>query len=228
MKEEFVLQEHRALAEKYVPHLRYDKMEPYSLEAVGYTVFTLPEKSSSCNFRVAMELGETVIEYAFFYDFDIQHLYDLEHVFVKINETGQITGVVSSFHGKFLNSFLEGELAFEDTHPVLYVQPGKHAFMPLPHYFRLFLDRDGCCGRNAGSDGFLVAPMFAGRLSTDRDFDRKVERYIREHHAFIPSWEFVAEYPGLRRTEEVLMTYEELDRLIVERMTRWKEIIENV
>lgn len=73
----------------------------------------------------------------------------------------------------------------------------------------------------------MIAPMFAGRLCTDRDFDRKVERYIKEHHAFTPSWEFVTEYSGLRRTEEVLMTYEELDQLIVERMTRWKEIIEN-
>lgn len=245
----------RELAEKYIPHLRYDRAEPYSPEAVGYTVYTAAGsrradnifredvshtaddicmtdaahrsmfKSPSCRLRLELEPGETLIEYAFYYDFDIQHLYDLEHVFVKVDKEGGIIGVLGSFHGKFLNNFIEGETQFEETHVILYVQPGKHAFMPNPHYFVLVPDRDKCCGEYAGRDGLLIAPMFEGRLFTDEVFDRKVEDYVRENYAFVPTWEFTAQ--DIRRTDEVLMTWEELDGLIVERITEWKHKIES-
>lgn len=241
----------RELAEKYLPHLRYDRAEPYSPEAVGYTVYTAGDtrragsasraddtrgtdaacrttfKSPSCRLQMELEPGETVIEYAFYYDFDIQHLYDLEHVFVKVGSENEIIGVLGSFHGKFLNNLIEGETQFEGTHVILYVQPGKHAFMPVPHYFRLFPDRDKCCGEYAGRDGLLIAPMFEGRLFTDEAFDRSVERYIRAHHAFVPTWEFAARNSDIRRTEDVLMPWEELDGLIVKRITEWKHKIES-
>lgn len=231
----------RELAEKYVPHLRYDRAEPYSPAAVGYTVCTAGEncragefKSPSSRLQMELEPGETVIEYAFYYDFDIQHLYDLEHVFVRLDREGGIAGVLGSFHGKFLNALIEGETRFEDTHVILYVQPGKHAFMPDPHYFVLAPDRDKCCMEHAGRDGLLIAPMFEGRLFTDAAFDRRVEDYIRANHAFVPTWEFMArdrekEMPGAgdaRREEELLMPWKELDRLILERITDWKERLE--
>lgn len=214
------------LAEKYVPHLRYDKNEPYSLTAVGYTVHRQSGGSPSCRLHINVEPGETVLEYAFFYDFDIQHLYDLEHVFVKINTVGEIVGVLGSFHGKFLNNLIPGETSFEGTHVIEYVQPGKHAFMPQPHYFQLAPDRNGSCNVHAGSDGFLIAPMFEGRLFTDEVFNKRVEQYIRKYHSFTPSWEFIAEYPHLKKAEEVLITWEELDRLIVSRMKDWKRKID--
>lgn len=238
----------RELAEKYLPHLRYDRAEPYSPEAVGYTVYTAGSarragdtcgtdaapgagsarravfRSSSCRLQMELEPGETVIEYAFYYDFDIQHLYDLEHVFVKVGSENEIIGVLGSFHGKFLNNLIEGETQFEGTHVILYVQPGKHAFMPGPHYFRLFPDRDKCCGEYAGRDGLLIAPMFEGRLFTDVAFDRSVEKYIRANHAFVPTWEFTARDTALH---SLLMPWEELDGLIVKRITEWKHKIES-
>lgn len=228
----------RGLAERYFPHLRYDRAEPYSPKGVGYTVYTASDahradavpltavRSRSCRLQIELEPGEMVIEYAFYYDFDIQHLYDLEHVFVKVDREGGIAGVLGSFHGKFLNDLIEGETQFEDTHVILYVQPGKHAFMPKPRYFRLFPDRDRCCGEYAGRDGLLIAPMFEGRLFTDEVFDRKVERYIRENHAFVPTWKFTARHPEPYRAEDLLMPWEELDGLIVERITEWKNKIE--
>lgn len=186
----------RGLAERYIPHLRYDRAEPYSPEGVGYTVYTAQDacqtdavpltavRSRSCRLQIEMKPGETVIEYAFYYDFDIQHLYDLEHVFVKVDREGGITGILGSFHGKFLNNLIEGETQFEDTHVILYVQPGKHAF--------------------------------------------------------VPTWEFTARHPNpgivqrpgrytagdVHRAEDVLMPWEELDELIVERITEWKDRIE--
>lgn len=235
----------RELAEAYIPHLRYDRAEPYRPEAVGYTVYTADIvrradgicmtdaacrsmfQSPSSRLQMELEPGETVIEYAFYYDFDIQHLYDLEHVFVKVDSEGGIIGVLGSFHGKFLNNLIEGETQFEGDHVILYVQPGKHAFMPDPHYFVLAPDRDKCCGEYAGRDGLLIAPMFEGRFSTDEVLDRKVEDYIRKTHAFVPTWEFTERDPDIRRAEDRLMPWEELDRLIAERITEWKHKIES-
>ncbi len=233
-------EEARKLAERYVPRLRYDRAEPFGLQGVGYTVYTADDacradgacraagaevKSVSCKLRFPVEPGETVIEYAFYYDFDIQHLYDLEHVFVRVDPKGRIGGVLGSFHGKFLNNLLEGETEFEGTHVILYVQPGKHAFIHKPHYFRLFPDRDKCCREYAGQDGLLIAPMFEDRISTDEGFDTQVRRYIQENYAFTPVWEFSEEYPRLPKAEEKLMPWEELDGLIVRRIAEWKRRI---
>ncbi|MCM1057112.1 MAG: hypothetical protein NC517_05835 [Firmicutes bacterium] len=220
----------RELAERYLPYLRYDRAEPYRPDAIGYTVHRVDKahsadaifRSPSSRLQLDAEPGETVIEYAYYYDFDIQHLYDLEHVFVRVDRMGGIIGVLGSFHGKFLNDLIEGETEFEGTHVILYVQPGKHAFMPRPHYFQLAPDRDRCCMEYAGRAGLLIAPMFEGRLSTDEAFDRKVEQYIRENHAFVPAWEFTDREPEGRH---ILMPWEELDRLIVGRITEWKHKI---
>lgn len=182
-------------------------------------------QSVSSRLRFILEPGETMIEYAFYYDFDIQHLYDLEHVFIRLAPDGRVSGVLGSFHGKFLNNLLEGETDFEGTHVVLYVQPGKHAFMPAPHYFRLFPDRDQCCREYAGQDGLLIGPMFEGRISTDEAFDRLAERYIRENYAFVPTWEFDREFPRLPGAEERLMPWEELYRQIERRIEEWKLVI---
>lgn len=220
----------RELAETYVPHLRYDRAEPFALQGIGYTLYFESgegTKSPSCRRMITAPPGGTAIEYAFYYDFDIQHLYDLEHAFVYLDEAGEIVGVESSFHGKFLNSRIEGVTEYEGSHPILYVQPGKHALLPAPEYFQLVIDRDTACGREAGRDGFLIAPMFEGRLFTDGERDRKVEDYIRRNYAFAPSWEFTDKSPDGRPAEELLMPYGELDSLIVERLEEWGRKIEN-
>ena len=212
-------------AKAYVPHLRYDRAEPFSLAGIGYTIFADRKKSPSCRRIIEPVSGGLAIEYAFYYDFDIQHLYDLEHAFVYLDREGKVTGVEGSFHGKFLNSLIEGVTEFEGSHPVLYVQPGKHAVLPTPEYFKLVIDRDTACNRNAGEDGFLISPMFEGRLFADEVLDRKVEEYIRRNYAFGPTWEFTDESPDGRSTEELLMPYEELDILIVRRMREWSKKI---
>ncbi|MDE6169338.1 MAG: hypothetical protein K2G28_12875 [Acetatifactor sp.] len=209
----------RELAGRYVPHLRYDRREPFSLAGIGYTVNRSRAKSPSCRRFLEPPKSGAVIEYAFYYDFDIQHLYDLEHSFVYLDQEGRIVGVESSFHGKFLNSLIRDVLEIEDTHPVLYVQPGKHAFFPSPEYFQLVIDRDRACREEAGKDGFLIAPMFEGRLITDQGKDRKVEAYIREHFSFTPCWEFTERSPDGKTAEELLMPYGELDAMIVRRLS---------
>lgn len=213
--------EKEKLARAFVPHLRYDLAEPFPPVGIGYTLFEGREKSPSCGRMIEPPPGGAAIEYAFYYDFDIQHLYDLEHAFVYLDGEGKIAGVESSFHGKFLNAMIDGVTEFEEGHPVLYVQPGKHALLPAPEYFRLVIDRNTACNKEAGEAGFLIAPMFEGRLHTDGELDRKVEEYIRRNYAFEPTWEYTDKSPDGRVTEELLMPYEELDRMIVERLSAW-------
>lgn len=218
------------LAKKYVPHLRYDRAEPFALQGIGYTLY--PDsagsaKSPSCRRIIEPPAGGMAIEYAFYYDFDIQHLYDLEHAFVYLDRAGDIVGVESSFHGKFLNSRIPGVTEYQGSHAVLYVQPGKHALLPAPEYFQLVIDRDTACNRNAGEAGFLISSMFEGRLFTNQERDRKVENYIRRNYAFEPSWGFTDKSPDGRTAEELIMPYGELDGLIVERLEEWSRKIEN-
>jgi len=215
----------RRLAEAFVPHPRYDRAEPFPLMGIGYTVFEGRAQSPSCRRVIEAPPGGMAIEYAFYYDFDIQHLYDLEHAFVYLDRERKVIGVEGSFHGKFLNSLIEGVTEFEGSHPVLYVQPGKHAVLPSPEYFKLVIDRDTACNRNAGEAGFLISSMFEGRLFTDETLDRKVEEYIRKNYAFEPTWEFTDESPDGRGAEELLMPYAELDNLIARRMSEWSKKI---
>lgn len=213
------------LARAFVPHLRYDRAEPFPLKGIGYTLYESRGKSPSCRRIIEVFPEGRTIEYAFYYDFDIQHLYDLEHAFVYLDREGNVTGVESSFHGKFLNSLIEGVTEFEEGHPVLYVQPGKHALLPAPEYFRLVIDRDTACNQNAGEAGFLISSMFEGRLFTDGELDRKIEDYIRRNYAFAPTWEFTSQSPDGCSAEEILMPYEELDNVIVQRLSWWAEKI---
>lgn len=215
-----------AFVEKYVPHVRFDRREPFPLVAVGYTVFHQSGASPSCNMQLHLKPEETVIEYAFYYDFDIQHLYDLEHAFVRLDKEGSVTGIISSFHGKFLNAFLPGKTEFENGHPVLYAQPGKHAFMPKPEYFELALERDACCNEYAGSDGLLIAPMFRDSLSKDPETDRKIAAYIKEKYAFEPSWEFTDRCSAQPKTEDILIPWERLRSVIAGRVDSIRQQIE--
>ena len=57
-----------------------------------------------------MKNGETVIEYAFFWDYDIQHMYDLEHIWVTVDSAGQICGCQASFHGQRLNMMWDRDI----------------------------------------------------------------------------------------------------------------------
>ena len=57
------------LAAAYVPHLRYDKAEPFALQGIGYTIYHETAKSPSCRRVIEIPEGKTAIEYAFYYDF---------------------------------------------------------------------------------------------------------------------------------------------------------------
>lgn len=202
------------LTGKYMPAFMEDEKEPFPIEGIGYTVFTENAQSSSCNryLHADWEKVKYIIEYAVFWNYDIQHMYDLEHVFVYVGHDNSVVDVEASYHGQFYKSMINDELKFtEETHPVLYLQPGKHGVMPDPHYFALHTEFWTSCMENCGKDGLLVPDMFKGCFSTDAETDAAIDRYMKKHFAFVPS----NSYRPVKMKESWLMPFAKLRELIV-------------
>ncbi len=214
-------EEKRRLAEQHRPRLFFDKKEPFSVDAVGYTVFAREERSRSFPARtVRPPEGGRAVEYAFWYDYDIQHLYELEHIWVYLDAAGKVTDAEGSFHGKFLRLVepYSGRVPLDEAGRVLaYAQPGKHALMAAPELFRLFSGAGRCCMEGAGADG--IAP---GRMVQEYFTDipaalqEKTKAYIRAKYAFVPSFVFEER----EWDEGLLMPWEALLTTIPERMKR--------
>ncbi len=185
----------RQLLLHYLPHIFKDRLEPFPVRYIGGTVFTEPRRSESFPkwFIDPGALGaEAVLEYAVYYDYDIQHLYDLEHIWVAIDRAGQVTDCWCSFHGMRLRAAGVSAFRLEGTHPVLYAQPGKHAMLPDPALFGLHPQFHTACNLDAGG-GLLIPDMLSGELWTDEDRDARICQYIRSLFAFTPSGEYIPE-----------------------------------
>ena len=122
------------LAARYAPQLMLDTSEPYRPYAFGYTLFRAPGQSPSSKF-VIERAGALTIEYAVYYDWDIGHLYDLEHVWVHIDTSGAVIKVEASSHGgrKPMETG-EGLPALAGSRPIIYVEAGKHAHWASPDH----------------------------------------------------------------------------------------------
>ena len=121
----------RELAARHAPVIRFDAREPFLPSLVGYTVFRTDDDSPS--FPRQIELGArpgavVAIEYAVWWDWDIQHLYELEHVWVYLNADEQLIGAEASWHGGFNDMAVNGALLLTDNRLTVYSEPGKHAF----------------------------------------------------------------------------------------------------
>ena len=209
---------------QYCPRIYRDRREPFPIRAVGCTVFDAPGPSQSfANLTLSPkdEGAAFVVEYAVYYDYDIQHLYDLEHVWVAVDARGAVCGCWSSFHGMRLCASGVEEFRLDGAHPVLYAQPGKHAMLPDPRLFGLHPELHRACGLLAGG-GLLIPPMLRGQMHTDAARDARIRRYMREKFAFSPSFEFEEE----PLPEEHFMSWPELLRRIPERVDEQLRAIE--
>lgn len=182
----------KELAELYQPRIYHDVNDPFPIRLVGYTVFRRREYSQS--FR-DLELdpeaygGGCIVEYAVYYDYDIQHMYDLEHIWVASGADGAVTACWGSFHGRRLRADRLRAFRLEGTHPVFYAEPGKHAFLPDPELFYLHEQYPVCCNEKSGG-GLLIPAMLAGKMETSPETDRMIYGYIREHYAFSPAGQY--------------------------------------
>ena len=189
---------HRALAARYAPRILFDAREPFLPLAAGYTIFRSDGDSPSFSQGKHIELSPPdqpaaalAIEYAIWWDWDIGHLYELEHVWVFVDSAGNVVRGEASWHGDHHSMSHQGKLDVQDSHLVVYSEPGKHAFAPTPEWFH---ERWQQCKRSptealAGISGVLVAPYFEGQILKTPLNDRLVHSYL-DQQAFAPSWEF--------------------------------------
>ena len=183
----------RRLAEKYAPIIHYDVDETIPQAAVGYTVFREEMRSDSFPKRtVKPDDCGLVIEYALYWDFDIQHMYDLEHIWVYVAADGRVQRAEASFHGKYLTLWEPG-LPFareiDGSHVHAFCQPGKHAFLPDGQLFRLLPDWYASCNAQAGGP-VLVGGPFAGAYQPSPEDDAASVAVLREKYAFEPTLTF--------------------------------------
>jgi glycerophosphoryl diester phosphodiesterase len=176
------------LARRYAPIVYFDAAEPFLPCYAGYTVFRSSAPSPSFPRYVTLEPPAVLaVEYALWWDWDIQHLYELEHAWVFVDAAGTVVGVESSQHG----ASAVGSFALEDGRPVLHAEPGKHALTSDRTYLLERRPRTAlACGPRAGVGGVWITPLFHSRITVKTPAaDQLVRTYLRRL-AFTPRWEW--------------------------------------
>jgi hypothetical protein len=180
------------LVKAYAPSIYFDKNEPFFPVHVGVSELVPGGTSPSFNRTFPWEGKplQAIIEYAIYWDYDIQHLYELEHIWVYVGQDGQVLDCEASFHGGFFKGLLRDRSNLEDeTHVRLYSQPGKHAFMPKPDYFDLLPNLYTCTSEDAGKHGLIITDILKERFETTPEINQLVEDYLQTL-AFTPSMIF--------------------------------------
>ena len=94
------------LVARNAPILYFDAREPFLPLAAGYTLFTGDGPSPSFDRIVELRpedrpAAALAIEYAIWWDWDIHHLYELEHAWVYLDSKGFPVRLEASWHGKY-------------------------------------------------------------------------------------------------------------------------------
>src|SRR5437867_3698991 len=131
------------LARRHAPIVYFDAAEPFLPELVGYRVLRRSGPSPSFDRYLTLDVPEVgraaaVVEYALWTDWDIQHLYELEHVWSYVDEQGKLLFAEASWHGRLGALIQDGRLAQEGERRLAYAEPGKHAMAPTPEVFSRF------------------------------------------------------------------------------------------
>jgi glycerophosphoryl diester phosphodiesterase len=218
--------EEHTLAVRYAPILCFDRSEPFYPLAAGYTIFRQSGPSPSFRQGHRVELvrdgappAHLGIEYAIWWDWDIGHLYELEHVWVYVHLSGRVVRCEASWHGDQHDMRLAGKLALQEDRPVLYSEPGKHAFAPTPDWFaerrRKFKRSE--TGTLAGAGGVLMTRFVRNQVHpTPRDH-RLAHSYLAQR-AFEPSWAFDRRH---RFAPEELVPWPALAEWMPGRVNHW-------
>ncbi len=188
------------LAARYAPILRFDAREPFLPLAVGYSIFRKSTLSPSFPRRIEVSEGkrprpELAIEYAIWWDWDIVHLFELEHIWIFLDKKGQIIRGEASWHGDYHNMGANSSLTLTDERLTLFSEPGKHAFAPIADWLQVRADKTRkLCRQMAGTGGLLVTPLFIERTSLKTpEVDRLIFTFL-QRRAFEPSYEFSSSF----------------------------------
>jgi hypothetical protein len=216
------------LAARYAPILLADEREPFEPVAVGYTIFH--QEAASPSFVPRRVVGwadpgypaTLAVEYAIWWDWDIDHLYELEHSWTFVGADGKVVAVEASWHGMFGQVEVDGRPVTEGTHPVLLAQPGKHAMAASIEPFeeiREWAEQEA--GPEAGKDGLLNSDLFGRCFPKSPENDEKVTAFLKKH-AFSPSWKFDRRF---EITRDMLVPWAALQEWIPHRIAWWLECL---
>ena len=190
------LDDERALVMRHAPLLRMDAREPFLPPALGYTLFNDDGDSPSFPRRIVLPPGcKCAIEYAIWWDWDIEHLYELEHVWVYVGHDGRALAAEASWHGEWRPMRLpDGSLPAQDGRLALHCKPGKHALAASRQDLLEVRQRvEFACGPAAGSSGVHVTPLYAGRIHDRNVLNNQLVWTWLERRRFSPSWDFTQE-----------------------------------
>lgn len=182
-----------ALAFAYAPRIRFDARELFLPSVAGYSVFR--QDAPSPSFPRDIQLGDDIafaVEFAIWWDWDIQHLYELEHIWVYVDRDGNLAAAEASWHGRF-HPMLDdgGRPPTQDGRLLLFSEPGKHAFAPTAQWLLQRRDRTLLsCGSHAGKMGVHVTPLFAGFIDVRKPLQNRLVHTYLERLQFEPSFEF--------------------------------------
>ncbi len=204
-----------SIAYEYAPIIFMDKKEPFPIKKVGFTGYHVNGcRSDSFNRKFDFENFKgavRVLEYAYYLDYDIQHLYDLEHIWVYLDKDGEVVGAEGSYHGRFLNAM---NRTFGDVQSgkriKMYSQPGKHAMLSDPRLMYLYSELFSSCDRLAGISGLDAPDRFITNIEIIPSENKKVIDYIREKYSFVPSMDF----EEVQIPREDYMSWNELAEMI--------------
>jgi putative hydrolase of the HAD superfamily len=215
------------LAALHLPILKFDAREPFLPLAVGFSIFRDRGPSPSFPRTINPSPDEVAIEYAIWWDWDIGHLYELEHAWVYLDSAGQPSRGEASWHGDFNSMGRDGSLPLDNGRLSLFSEPGKHAFAPVARWFKVREDRNvwDCC-QGAGNRGLLKSNAFRGELPAKSALvDRMVQAYLRGF-AFEPTYRFERLFP---LPTEMLVPWASLREWIPDRIEltiQWLERLE--
>ncbi len=182
------------LALRHAPRIRFDQYEPFLPSVAGYTVFRRNGQSPSFPREIVLpDRAACAIEYAVWWDWDIQHLYELEHIWVYLDKDEQVVAADASWHGgQNVMVTADGQVPLDDNgRVILYSEPGKHAFAPMIDWLR---ERESTtrkgCSVHSGKGGVLVTALFNGIIHDRNPANNQLAWTYLEQQQFEPSYEF--------------------------------------
>jgi hypothetical protein len=204
------------LVDLYSPIIYFDENEPFFPVYVGITLIDNPgDRSPSTRRSVDFDpnIVKLVIEYAIYFDYDIGHMYELEHFWAFVGHDGTLVDAEASFHGDYFKALFKDRRNLQDTHVIIYSQPGKHAFSPSIEFLELIPSLYTDAYENAGKGGLMVPGILKGTYETNEEIDHIVTAYLQSCK-FKPSMNFVP----YRLSPEMYITWGELADTIPKRI----------
>ncbi len=216
------------MAARYAPHIRLDNFEPFQPLVTGYSFIQRdgPSPSFERHIRLGTAWGRAnkVIEYAIWWDWDINHLYELEHIWVYLGRKNEIIRVEGSWHGEVKDLSQGARLTFDNDHPVILAEPGKHAFGLSISAFKAYQNKvPEMTSRYAGAHGTFLTSSLKDNIRRTPPGDRLVQTYL-SRFAFTPSWRYSQTPVSLEN--KLLVPWPLLRDWIPDRVNAWLKYLE--